>query len=192
MQIRQDRRLRPLVNPGPRLSAKSRPTCALARSGILGALAMSVAEPVSAADSIPETPGWGGFVIAAFGFASLRGNTMAGNRTFDVSCLFRPGGGGNHQVRPRARYTVDNRDGDAVAGDSIWLQLTHGYSTPGDWVISNIAYGRADRDARSPIFGVKTDPDRYVLGTTLFVRLNAPGPVGRVRAACPGARRIPA
>lgn len=96
--------------------------------------------------------------------------------TFDASYLFRLGERGNQQLRPRVRYTIDNRDGDAVGGDSIWLQLTHGYFTPGYWVISNIAYGKANRDARNPIFGVKTDPDRYVLDTTVFFRLDALGP----------------
>ena len=305
----------------------------LMRFGALASLAMAMAAPVSAADPIPETPGWGGFVIAGVGFASLRSNTIAGNRlfdigkprfdslgarpstdgsflpvitgelnysfsggwqaffgtaledavtldgvtqlglrkdlagsgifqtgllfsgiptkvwedsyaegverkttdrestglrlqwnrvmgsgldvtfsyrdisidterngegllsvpcdvacrdllrrdgdqySFDVSYLFgRLGEGRNQQLRPRVRYTVDDREGDAMAGDSIWLQFTHGYFTPGFWVISNIAYGKANRDAPSPIFGVKTDPDRYVLDTTLFVRLNAFGP----------------
>lgn len=96
--------------------------------------------------------------------------------SLDVSYLFRLGEGGRQQLRPRMRYTIDDRDGDAAGGDSIWLQLTHAYFTPGYWVISNIAYGKANRDAPSPIFGVKTDPDRYVLDTTLFVRLNALGP----------------
>jgi len=33
---------------------------------------------------------------------------------------------------------------------------------------SNIAYGRTSRDERNPIFGAKTDSDRFAVDTTLL------------------------
>jgi hypothetical protein len=90
---------------------------------------------------------------------------------FDVSYLFRLGAARNHLLRPRVRYQIDDRDGDAVAGDAYWLQLTHVYLAPAYTVVSNAGYGSTSQDARNPIFGAKTDSDRLVIDTTLFYRL---------------------
>ncbi len=95
--------------------------------------------------------------------------------SFDVSYLFRLGVDRNHLVRPRLRYTIDDRDGDAMAGDSYWLQLSHIYLTPRYTVASNIGFGQGNRDERNPIFGVKTDADQFVLDTSVFVPLPALG-----------------
>lgn len=90
---------------------------------------------------------------------------------FDVSHLYRLGAGRNHLLRPMLRYTIDDRDGDAVSGDAYRLQLSYVYVGPGYTVASNVAYGGSSRDARNPIFGVKTDSDRFAVDTTLFYPL---------------------
>lgn len=95
--------------------------------------------------------------------------------SFDASYLFRLGAGGNHLVRPQVRYTFDERDGDALAGDSYRLQLSHVYVSQRYTIASNIAYGELSRDAVNPIVGVKTDADRFLIGSTLFYRLPALG-----------------
>jgi hypothetical protein len=91
--------------------------------------------------------------------------------SFDASYLFRLGAAGNHLVRPQLRYTSDERDGDALAGDSYQLQLSYIYITPRYTISSNVAYGESSRDAVNPIVGVKTDADRFLIGSTLFYRL---------------------
>ncbi|MBK7903084.1 MAG: DUF2860 family protein [Proteobacteria bacterium] len=90
---------------------------------------------------------------------------------FDASCLFRLGEGRRHLLRPMVRYTVDNRDGDAISGDAYWFQLSYVFLGQGYTVASNVAVGSASHDARNPIFGVKTDSDRLAVDTTLFYRL---------------------
>ena len=95
--------------------------------------------------------------------------------SFDASYLFRLGAAGNHLVRPQLRYTNDERDGDALAGNAYRLQLSYIYITPRYTISSNIAYGETSRDAVNPIVGVKTDADRFLIGSTLFYRLPALG-----------------
>jgi hypothetical protein len=90
---------------------------------------------------------------------------------FDVSHLYRLGAGRNHLLRPMLRYTIDERDGDAISGDAYRLQLSYIYVGPGYTVASNVAYGGSSRDARNPIFGVKTDSDRFAVDATLFYPL---------------------
>jgi len=94
---------------------------------------------------------------------------------FDLAYLFRLGEGLNHLLRPTLRYTIDDRKGDAVSGTAYLLQLTHIFLGQGYSVASNIAYGGQTRDDPSPIFGVKTDADRFVIDTTLFYRLPVAG-----------------
>jgi hypothetical protein len=93
--------------------------------------------------------------------------------TFDVSYLYRLGSASNHLLRPAVGYTVDNRDGDAVAGDSYRLQLSYVYVTPAYTFASNIIYGQSSRDQRNPLFGTRTDNDRLALNATLLYRLPA-------------------
>jgi len=95
--------------------------------------------------------------------------------SFDASYLFRLGATGNHLVRPQVRYTIDERDGNALAGDSYQLQLSHVYVTPRYTIASNIAYGEVSRDAVNPVVGVKTDEDRFMVGSTFFYGLPALG-----------------
>jgi hypothetical protein len=90
---------------------------------------------------------------------------------FDVSYLFKLGDGTRHLLRPLVRYTIDDRKGDAISGDSYRLQLSYVFLGQGYTVASNVAYGGSRQDARNPIFGVKTDSTRYALDTTLFYRL---------------------
>jgi len=89
----------------------------------------------------------------------------------DVSYLYRLGSGRNHLLRPLVRYAIADREGDAVAGDSYWLQLSYVYLDPAFTVTSNIAYGQLTRDERHPLFGVKTDADRFGVDATLLYRI---------------------
>lgn len=90
---------------------------------------------------------------------------------FDASYLFRLGQGQRHLVRPMLRYTIDDRDGEAVSGDGYRLQLSYVFLGRGYTVASNIAYGSSSMDARNPIFGARTDTDGFVVDSTLFYRL---------------------
>jgi hypothetical protein len=95
--------------------------------------------------------------------------------SLDVSYLYRLGPGRNHLLRPLLRYTIDDRDGDAVAGDAYRLQLSYIYVQQAYTLVSNVALGSTSQDARNPIFGVKTDSDRFAIDTTLFYRLPVAG-----------------
>lgn len=95
--------------------------------------------------------------------------------SFDVSYLFRPGDGTRHLVRPMVRYTMDDRDGDAISGDSYRLQLSHVFLGQGYTVASNLAYGASSQDARNPLFAEKTDSQRFAVDATLFYRLPIAG-----------------
>jgi hypothetical protein len=93
--------------------------------------------------------------------------------TIDVAYLHRIGGAPNHFLKPSVGYRIDNRDGDAVAGDSYRLQLSYVYAQPAYTVTGNLIYGQSRRDARNPLFGVRTDEDRLAVNATLFYRLPA-------------------
>ena len=80
------------------------------------------------------------------------------------------GEGQRHLVRPMVRYTIDDREGDAISGDGYRLQLSYVFLGQGYTVASNVAYGGTSQDARNPIFG-RTDSDGFVVDTTLFYRL---------------------
>ncbi len=90
---------------------------------------------------------------------------------FDASYLFRLGEGQRHLLRPMVRYTIDDREGDAISGDSYRLQLSYIFLGQGYTVASNVAYGGASQDARNPIFGQNMDATRVAVDTTLFYRL---------------------
>jgi hypothetical protein len=93
--------------------------------------------------------------------------------TVDVSYLFRLGQGERprHLLRPMVRYRIDDRDGDAIAGDGYRLQLSYIYLGEGFTVASNVAVGSQSYDEANPIYGVKTDSDLFAVDTTLFYRL---------------------
>lgn len=91
--------------------------------------------------------------------------------SFDVSYLFKLGPGSRHLLRPLVRYTIDDREGDAISGDAYRLQLSYVFLGQGYMVASNVAYGGSSRDERNPIFGVKIDSSRFAVDTTLFYRL---------------------
>ncbi len=93
--------------------------------------------------------------------------------SYDASYLFRLGEGQRHLLRPMVRYSVDDRDGDAISGDAYRLQLSYVFLGDGYSVVSNVATGSSSQDARNPLFGVKTDSDRFTVDTTLFYRLPA-------------------
>ena len=90
---------------------------------------------------------------------------------FDAAYLFKLGEGRRHLLRPLVRYTVDDRDGDAISSDSYRLQLSYVFIGQGYTVASNVAYFSSTQDARNPIFGVKTDSDLFAVDTTVFYRL---------------------
>ena len=92
---------------------------------------------------------------------------------FDASYLFRLGESRRHLVRPMIRYTINDREGDAISGDAYRLQLSYVFIGSGASysVASNVAYVSSSQDAPNPIYGRKTDSDGVVLDTTLFYRL---------------------
>lgn len=91
--------------------------------------------------------------------------------SFDVSYLYKLGEGSRHLLRPLVRYTVNDRDGEAMSGDAYRLQLSYVYLGQGYTVASNVAYGGSSQDERNPIFGVKTNANAFAADTTLFYRL---------------------
>jgi len=91
--------------------------------------------------------------------------------SFDVSYLYRLGEGRRHLVRPMVRYTIDDREGDAISSDGYRLQLSYIFLGQGYSVASNLVYGSSSQDARNPIFGARTDADGIAVDTTLFYRL---------------------
>jgi len=91
--------------------------------------------------------------------------------SFDVSYLYRLGKGQRHLVRPMVRYTIDDREGDAISSDGYRLQLSYIFLGQGYTVASNLVYGGSSHDARNPIFGARTDADGIAVDTTLFYRL---------------------
>jgi hypothetical protein len=96
--------------------------------------------------------------------------------TFDASYLFKLGAeGARHLLRPMVRYTMNDRDGEAISGDGYRLQLSYGFIGDGYNLVSNVAYGGTSQDARNPLYGIKTDSTGYALDTTLFYRLPIEG-----------------
>jgi len=93
--------------------------------------------------------------------------------SFDVSYLYKLGEGSRHLLRPLVRYSVNDRDGEAMSGDGYRLQLSYVFLGQGYSLASNVAYGSSSQDTRNPLFGVKTDADGFAIDTTLFYRLPA-------------------
>jgi Protein of unknown function (DUF2860) len=92
---------------------------------------------------------------------------------FDVAYLFKLGEGSRHLLRPMVRYTVEDREGDAISGDAYRLQLSYVFIGQGYTVASNVAFGGSGEDKRNPLFGVTTDSSRYAVDSTLLYRLPA-------------------
>ena len=88
-----------------------------------------------------------------------------------MSYLYRLGEGGRHLLRPLVRYTISDRDGEAMSSDGYRLQLSYVFLGQGYSVASNLAYVSSSFDARNPIFGTRTDADGFVVDSTLFYRL---------------------
>ena len=93
----------------------------------------------------------------------------------DVAYLLKPGAGGRHLMRPMFRYTTDDRDGDAIAGDGYRLQLSYAFLGNGYMFTSNVAFGERSYDEPNPIYERKTDADRVAVDAALFYRLPAAG-----------------
>jgi hypothetical protein len=93
--------------------------------------------------------------------------------SFDVSYLFKLGEGSRHLLRPMVRYTIEDRDGEAISGDAYRLQLSYVFLGQGYTVASNVAFGDTSQDERNPLFGVTTDSSFYAVDTTLLYRLPA-------------------
>lgn len=89
----------------------------------------------------------------------------------DVTYLFRLGARSNHLLRPAVRYVVDDRDGDSISGDAYRLQLTYAYVAPAFVFAGNVAFGEGSQDEPNPLFGVKTDPERFAVDASLLYRL---------------------
>jgi hypothetical protein len=90
---------------------------------------------------------------------------------FDASYRFNLGQGGRHILRPMVRYTIEDREGDAVSGDAYRLQLSYAFMGQGYTFVSNAAYGQTSFDEQNPLFNQAADADRVVLDTSLFYRL---------------------
>jgi hypothetical protein len=90
---------------------------------------------------------------------------------WDLSYLFRLGEGQRHLLRPRVRYAIDDRDGAAISSDAYRVQLSYVFLGQGYNVATNLAIGGSGYDEPNPIFGVKTDSDRFAVDTTLLYRL---------------------
>jgi hypothetical protein len=90
---------------------------------------------------------------------------------FDAAYLFVLDQGGRHLLRPRLRYTIDDRDGDAMSSDAYRLQVSYVFRSQAFSVASNIAYGSSRYDARNPIFDARIDADGVVVDSTLFYPL---------------------
>jgi hypothetical protein len=90
---------------------------------------------------------------------------------FDVSYLYRLGANRNHLLRPMVRYTIDDRDGAAVSANAWRAQLTYVYVSQAFTLTSNVTAGSMRRDERNPLFGVRTDADRFAIDATLFYPL---------------------
>jgi hypothetical protein len=73
-------------------------------------------------------------------------------------------------LRPSIRYTDDDRDGRAMAGEGIAAEVSYIYtSKKGMRWVSTGSYGEFEGDAVNPLFNKKNDADRYFLASTLFV-----------------------
>jgi hypothetical protein len=90
---------------------------------------------------------------------------------FDASYLFKLGEGGRNLVRPMIRYTINDREGDAISGDALRLQLSYVFLGDGYSIASNAAYVTSNQDAPNPLYNRKTNSNGVVLDTTLFYRL---------------------
>jgi hypothetical protein len=96
--------------------------------------------------------------------------------TFDASYLFRLGEGQpRHLLRPLVRYSVNDREGDAISNDGYRLQLSYVFLGDGYNVASNLAYGGTSQDRANPLYGVRTDSTGFAVDTTLFYRLPIEG-----------------
>lgn len=95
----------------------------------------------------------------------------------ELSYLMRLGAERRHLLRPSLRYTSHDLDGDAIAGESLLLQLSYVFVARDYTLVANVAAGSRDHDAANPIFGRKTDSDRLLADAALLYRL--PGGDGR-------------
>lgn len=93
--------------------------------------------------------------------------------SIDASYLFKLGEPSKHLLRPMIRYTMNDREGEALSGDTYRLQLSYVYLGQGYTLATNAAYVSTSMDANNPLFGRKTDSDGLALDATLLYRLPA-------------------
>lgn len=91
--------------------------------------------------------------------------------SFEIAHVFRLGGGRNHQLRPSLRYVLEDRKGDAVAGESYHFKLSYAYAQPSYVLTGNVLFASTRRDGQNPLFGRKTDADQLALDLSLFYRI---------------------
>jgi hypothetical protein len=89
----------------------------------------------------------------------------------DASWLFRLGANRNHLLRPQLRYTVDDRDGEAISGDGWRAQLSYVYAAEPYTFVGNVAVGGRNYDEQNPLYGRRMDSDQAAVDLTLFYRL---------------------
>ena len=66
-----------------------------------------------------------------------------------------------HTLAPTIVYTRDDRDGDAMASDTLDFQLTYAYIGKPFVFTANAYYGQADYDKKNPIYDKTQDDDRF-------------------------------
>jgi hypothetical protein len=78
-----------------------------------------------------------------------------------------------HWLAPTLIYAVDDRDGDAMSGDTYYFQLTYLYFGETISFAGNAMFGKADYDAVNPIPAFSNqaqEDDRYGFTATLFYK----------------------
>jgi hypothetical protein len=75
-----------------------------------------------------------------------------------------------HWLAPAVIYAVDDLDGDAMANDTVDLQLTYVYRGDPITFTANAFIGWADYDKRNPIYNKTQEDDRYGFNTSVFYK----------------------
>jgi hypothetical protein len=75
-----------------------------------------------------------------------------------------------HWLAPAVIYAIDDLDGDAMANDTVDLQLTYIYRGDPITFTANAFIGWADYDKRNPIYNKTQEDDRYGFNTSVFYK----------------------
>jgi hypothetical protein len=75
-----------------------------------------------------------------------------------------------HWLAPAIIYAIDDLDGDAMANDTVDLQLTYTYMGDPITFTANAFIGWVDYDKRNPIYDKTQEDDRYGVGASVFYK----------------------